>query len=204
MVSQAESQPESAQQAFKLNLGCGKVIRDGWVNHDIMPGPGVDVIYDLETCGIEPFPLPDDSVDEIHAAHLIEHIDRLLPFMQEMWRIAKNDCRFELKLPFGATDMAWADPTHKRPFFIRSFDYFQQPFYNFADYGYRGDWGTDEVTFLIPKSVAGSNTAEELMHRINTERNLVAEMHVNLIAFKPMRPTDRALMTIPKVNLNIV
>ena len=42
------------------------------------------------------------------------------------------------------------------------------------------------------------------MHRINTERNLVAEMQVNLIAFKPMRPNDRALMTIPKVNLNIV
>lgn len=204
MVSQTDSQPQGAQQALKLNLGCGKVIRDGWINHDIMPGPGVDVIYDLETCGIEPFPLPDDSVEEIHASHLIEHIDRVLPFMQEMWRIAKNDCRFDLKLPFGATDMAWADPTHKRPYFIRSFDYFQQPFYNFADYGYRGDWGTDEVTFLIPKSVAGSNTAEELMHRINTERNLVAEMQVNLIAFKPMRPNDRALMTIPKVNLNIV
>lgn len=48
--------------------------------------------------------------------------------MQEMWRISRHGCRFELRLPFGATDMAWADPTHKRPYFIRSFDYFQQPF----------------------------------------------------------------------------
>tara|TARA_R110002012_G_scaffold47496_2_gene124502 strand:- start:2394 stop:3008 length:615 start_codon:yes stop_codon:yes gene_type:complete len=204
VVSSEQIQPGGITGGIKLNLGCGKVIREGWVNHDIMPGPGVDLIYDLESCGIEPFPLPDDSVEEIHASHLIEHIDRVLPFMQEMWRIAKKDCRFELRLPFGATDMAWADPTHKRPFFIRSFDYFQQPFYNFADYGYRGDWGTDEVTFLIPKSVAGTNTAEELMHRINTERNLVAEMVVNLVAHKPLRANDRALITLPKVNLNLV
>jgi len=189
---------------LKLNLGCGKVIREGWINHDMMAGPGVDIVYDLETCGIEPFPLADDSVSEIHAAHLIEHIDRTLPFMQEMWRIAKPGCRFELKLPFGATDMASADPTHKRLYFIRSFDYFQQPFYNFADYGYRGDWSTENVIFRVPASVAGSDNAERLMHRINTERNLVAEMEVHLIAIKPMRPNDRSLMTLPNVNLLIV
>ena len=188
----------------KLNLGCGRVIKPGWVNHDIMPGDGVDLVFDLEKCGIEPFPLETDSVSEIRASHLIEHIDRVLPFMQEMWRIAEPGCRFTLELPFGATDMAWADPTHKRPYFVRSFDYFQQPFYNFADYGYRGDWANDVVSLRIPRSIAGTNTAEELMHRINTERNLVLEMVVELEAVKPMRPNDRKQMTLPKVNLQIV
>lgn len=204
MVSNGDAASSGGPAAIRLNLGCGKVIRPGWVNHDIMPAEGVDIVFDLERCGIDPFPLPDDSVEEIHASHLIEHIDRVLPFMQEMWRIARNGCRFELKLPFGATDMAWADPTHKRPYFIRSFDYFQQPFYNFADYGYRGDWANDQVTFRIPKSIAGSNTAEQLMHRINTERNLVLEMIVELTAVKPMRANDRKLMTLPNVNLTVI
>lgn len=60
------------------------------------------------------------------------------------------------------------------------------------------------MTFLIPRSVAGADNAERLMHRINTERNMVAEMVVILTAHKPMRANDRTLITLPNVNLTLV
>ena len=58
---------EVRTRGHKLNLGCGRVIKPGWVNHDIMPGDGVDLVFDLEKCGIEPFPFETDSVSEIRA-----------------------------------------------------------------------------------------------------------------------------------------
>jgi hypothetical protein len=35
---------------MKLNLGCGRDIKQGFVNLDYMPLPGVDVVADLERC----------------------------------------------------------------------------------------------------------------------------------------------------------
>ena len=31
----------------KLHLGCGHIIKDGWLNHDLAPLSGVDVVHDL-------------------------------------------------------------------------------------------------------------------------------------------------------------
>ncbi|MGR5864647.1 hypothetical protein ACT7DZ_14145 [Bacillus cereus] len=48
----------------KLHLGCGRTILKGWINLDMMPMEGVDVIADLNQCKVEPLPFEDNSVDE--------------------------------------------------------------------------------------------------------------------------------------------
>jgi len=55
----------------KLNLGCGKDIRqnDGWINIDIRPGPGVNLVHDLGF----PLPFSEGEVDEILAQDVLEH-----------------------------------------------------------------------------------------------------------------------------------
>lgn len=55
---------------IRLNLGCGRNIREGWVNADRSLLPGVDVVVDLE----KELPFADDSADEILLSHVIEHI----------------------------------------------------------------------------------------------------------------------------------
>ena len=48
----------------KLHIGCGRELRDGYINDDLAPIPGVDVFCDLSS-GATPF--PDETFDEVLA-----------------------------------------------------------------------------------------------------------------------------------------
>ncbi|MGY1423744.1 class I SAM-dependent methyltransferase [Bacillus cereus] len=68
----------------KIHLGCGKTILEGWINIDITPLEGVDVVADLNQCGTKPLPFESDSIDEFLASHLLEHIQKPLDLMEEL------------------------------------------------------------------------------------------------------------------------
>lgn len=57
---------------LRLNLGCGRDIREGWVNSDFIQGPGVDVVADLE----KRLPWDDNTFYEILISHTLEHLGR--------------------------------------------------------------------------------------------------------------------------------
>ena len=68
-----------------VDLGCGARKRPGAIGLDIAPIPGVDVIADV----MRGLPLRDGCVDEVQASHIVEHVDDLMSFMGEVWRICK-------------------------------------------------------------------------------------------------------------------
>ena len=70
-----------------LNLGAGKKTDYKAVNVDIMPWLGVDKIVDLS---LYPWPWADNSVEGIHASHIIEHFPDQKQFIAECLRILKN------------------------------------------------------------------------------------------------------------------
>lgn len=183
---------------MKLNLGCGRDIRPGWVNIDSMPLPGVDHVLDLDDAPV--LPLPDNSVDRIEGVHVIEHLHRPLPLMQELWRIAAPGAEAVFRTPYGSSDDADEDPTHMRRLFLNSWQYFAQPAYWRADYGYRGDWQPTTITLRIGPHLADL-AADEVMWAVRHQRNVVAEMTVRLTAVKPARPPDRALQQVPDIVL---
>lgn len=182
----------------KLNIGCGRNLIPGWVNLDSYPLPGVDIVADLETCGSTPLPFADASVDEFLLSHVMEHIRNVLPMMQELHRIAAPNAKMVVRVPYGATDDAFEDPTHVRQLFTGSFGYFSQPYYWRADYGYRGDWLTETVTLEVQRSLAHLPDAE-LWDRVNRDRNVVTEMVATLRAIKPIREPKRELQQPPAV-----
>jgi hypothetical protein len=64
--------PEAlAGETLKLNLGCGHVPIDGYVNVDMRDLPGVDLVAKLDELPIDP-----GSVDEVFSAHVLEHFPR--------------------------------------------------------------------------------------------------------------------------------
>ena len=54
---------------MKLNLGCGGVLEEGFINVDIRPLVGVDVVADVRS-----LPFKNGSVDMIEALDIYEHI----------------------------------------------------------------------------------------------------------------------------------
>jgi predicted SAM-dependent methyltransferase len=56
----------------KLHLGCGDKIIPGFVNVDIRPLEGVDLVSDIGTLP----EIEDNTVDLIYISHVLEHLDR--------------------------------------------------------------------------------------------------------------------------------
>ncbi len=177
----------------KLNIGCGRDTKPGWINLDIAELPGVDVIADLNKCNENKIPLKDNSIDEIYASHVIEHISNTLPLMEELYRISQPEGKAIFRVPHGSHNDAYEDPTHVRQFFENSFSYFSQPYYWRADYGYRGDWLTSKVSLLVEKSKYTGKSAEYILSDIKQYRNIVKEMIVEMICIKPARPPKKEL-----------
>ena len=172
------------------------------MNLDCAQLPGVDVVADLDDCANTPLPFEDNTFDVILASHLIEHIRNTLPFMQELHRIAKPNCGAVLQLPYGSSDDAFEDPTHVRPYFLGSFMPFSQPYYWRADYGYRGDWEVDAIHVLVAPTMK-NRQVDEIMDHIQTGRNIVRELSVELRAIKPIREPKAELQAHPQITLHI-
>ncbi len=105
----------------KLNLGCGKDIRDGYINVDIDDKHGPDIVHDLN---VFPWPWDDNSIEQIMALDILEHVDDLVQVMDEMQRVIQSEGVLYIRGP--SPDFIWDDVTHKRAFKLMSFDHFDR------------------------------------------------------------------------------
>ena len=136
--------------------------------------------------------------------HVLEHIKHPLPLMQELWRTALPDARMVVRVPYGATDDAYEDPTHVRQYFLNSFGYFCQPFYWRADYAYRGDWQPERITLFVSKVKHQGLSPQDIRERVMTLRNVVQEMVAELRCVKPRREPKRELQKAPEIKIKLV
>lgn len=185
----------------RLNVGCGRNPLVGWINMDKADLHGVDVVWDLATF---PLPFEDDSIDEFLLSHVIEHINAPLPLMEELWRIAKPGARMIIRTPYGSSDDAWEDPTHVRPYFLQSHNYYSQPYYWRADYRYRGDWQPLQIELMVDARIYGGVPKGELLADVLSKRNVVQEMTCLLKAIKPAREPQKDLQTRPSIDFRYV
>jgi SAM-dependent methyltransferase len=100
---------------MKLNIGCGPYKQNGYINIDKNKVWEPDVVLDI-TNGL---PYEDNTIDEIMAHHVIEHLDKndVIKFIEQCYRKLKPNGVFDIIVPLGIT----YDLDHKSFFGVDSF-----------------------------------------------------------------------------------
>jgi len=122
----------------KLNLGCGKDIREGWENLDCVALPGVNIVHDLNRL---PLPLESGIYDEVACQDVLEHIE-FIPLLKEIHRILVPGGKVRIQVPHFTSRNNYDDPTHRYRFSMTSFAYFTQ---NHSRGGYYFDFHFSEI-----------------------------------------------------------
>jgi cyclopropane fatty-acyl-phospholipid synthase-like methyltransferase len=117
---------QKEETVVRIDLGCGPNKKEGFLGVDQYEMKCVDVVCNL---GKEKWPWEDNSVDEVHSAHFLEHLTNLndawerTHFFNEMHRVMKKGAKATLIFPHWCSNRYYGDPTHKEPFSEMGFYY---------------------------------------------------------------------------------
>lgn len=105
---------------LKLNIGSGYKRFEGFLNVDDDPLVEPDYIVNLDDVNIK-LPFEDNSVEEIKAHHILEHIgEGFIPLMKEMYRVCQDGAILDIAAPHHQHEVFYGDPTHKRPITVNA------------------------------------------------------------------------------------
>ena len=108
---------------MKLNLGCGRDYREGWLNVDVNREVKADVYLDMA----EGLPFRDNSAAYAVLDNVLEHVprDRYFHFVEELHRVCVAGAHIEVYVPHYSGMHALKHPAHHMFFGIGSFDLFE-------------------------------------------------------------------------------
>lgn len=155
-------------EPLKIDIGCGKNKKPGFIGFDSLKMDGVDVVGDIR----EKWPWEDSSVDEAHCSHVLEHLTNFgekyerVHFFNELYRVLKPGAGCQLIFPHWASQRFYGDPTHKEVFSEFGFYYLSKEWRKvnaphadseFVPWGYNCDleatWGYTEHPSLAGRSI---------------------------------------------------
>lgn len=98
----------------KIDFGCGKNKREGFFGVDVLAFEDVDFRFNA---GKDPFPWEDETVEEAHTSHFLEHLEAMerVHFFNELYRVLKPGAIVTVITPNWASCRAYGDVTHKWP-----------------------------------------------------------------------------------------
>lgn len=120
---------------MKLNIGCGRDYREGWINIDISTDCKADEYRDIRK---ERLWQEDEAADLVYISGVLEQIgpnEELIFAMNECWRVLKPGGQIVIVVPNAKHAIAHRDPMDIRKFTIATFNYFIEGMQEYRDYG---------------------------------------------------------------------
>jgi SAM-dependent methyltransferase len=105
----------------QLNLGCGRDRRAGCLNVDARSEVAPDLLWDLDQ---RPYPLPRGHFERIWALDVIEHLESVKGFLEEVHALLAPGGTIEITTPHFSCANSFTDPTHRHHLGYFSMDYF--------------------------------------------------------------------------------
>lgn len=119
----------------KLNVGCGRDYRPGWINIDLSKDVKAEHYLDIRK---DPLPVSDGECVEIYISGVLEQIgdnDHFIFALNECHRALGKGGRLNVIVPNAKYAIAHRDPMDVRKFTIETFHYFDRNCYEYRDYG---------------------------------------------------------------------
>lgn len=92
-----------------------------YTTNDYRQLPGISWAADLNQI---PWPFPDNKFDIIIAIDILEHLEKPIAILEEIWRIMKVEGTLELQVPHFGSLAHSSDMTHRHGFTPLSFGFF--------------------------------------------------------------------------------
>ncbi len=176
----------AAPPRTRVHLACGRDVFPGWINVDVKPDVGADVVFDLERCADERLPIDDDSVDGFFMGHAFASIEGTLAMLQELYRVARPAARLVIRVrphASGAGDGTGRQATDE-------FNRYGQPQRGSVDDGYAADWQLTRVKLVVDPALTEPATGGDGIDPAGADGTAVREIIAELRAVKPTRPRD--------------
>lgn len=122
-----------------LDIGCGDNKVSGTFGADKRASRGVDIICDFEK-GI---PFGDNRIDVVYLRHVMEHVQDLVRFMEELYLVCKKDAVIYIESPYYSSRGAFRDPTHRHFISEDTFQYFEYP----TDYDIKTNFKIENIRY---------------------------------------------------------
>lgn len=199
--------PSHDKEPKKLNLGCGLMKLDGYVNVDVSDLVQPDQKVDLN---VLPWPFEDDAFQHVVAKDILEHLGSaqvsFVDIIKELYRISENGAVWEIEVPHHRCDHAYDDPTHRQVITEGTFKLFNQKHLverlkqGMSDsplaFEHQIDLDVCEVryvyTSLFREMLYNKQITEEQLELARMTQNNVAESTLLLIQIhKPCRYTEK-------------
>lgn len=106
----------------KISLGCGsRELGAEYFRVDLSSKVKPDLVHNLD---VVPWPLPSKEFVEVECMDVVEHVQDICLFMEEVHRILKLGGKIIISTPHYSSNNSFTDPTHRHHLGYFSFDYF--------------------------------------------------------------------------------
>lgn len=180
------------QPYIRLNLGCGRDLRNGWVNVDVYGE--ADIRHDLN---VRPWPWADDSACEVIMHNVMEHLPDTCAVMRELYRVCAKDAVVRIAVPHPLHDDFVSDPTHVSRITGRTMQAFSKKFCDMVKddannplaYLNDVDFEVTNHTYVMEpvwmrRKETGELNEEQLLDAIRTFNNVVKQIEITLRVVK--------------------
>lgn len=162
---------------MKLDIGCGQNKQRGFFGIDFEEESEADFIHDLN---IYPYPFEDSSVDEIYCRHTIEHIIDPLKFLEEIWRISRDNAKIIIIFPHFTRQGNFIGHVSHIPSFL-----FRESYnYNFKYSNMKFDTISTKFNWRIINST--ETFFKFLFAVLNIYANVLINLHTRFIDLSPI------------------